>query len=121
VLGAIGDTPTAGPAGGERSRPTTRIGVNRVRIVPTESAARRRFQDDPALAQGRLPTHRGLPHLHAPRDRLVSPRTGQEHEFYVFDSVNWVNVIAVTPDRQLVMVEQYRHGSARWNSKSRAG
>ncbi len=44
-------------------------------------------------------------------DRLVSPRTGQEHEFYVFDSVNWVNVIAVTPDRQLVMVEQYRHGS----------
>jgi len=44
-------------------------------------------------------------------DRLVSPRTGEEHEFYVFDSVNWVNVIAVTPDQQLVMVEQYRHGS----------
>jgi len=44
-------------------------------------------------------------------DRLVSPRTGQEHEFYVIDSVNWVNVIAVTPDQQLVMVEQYRHGS----------
>jgi len=38
VLGAIGDTPTDGPAGGERSKPTTRIGVNRVRIVPTESA-----------------------------------------------------------------------------------
>ncbi len=45
-------------------------------------------------------------------DRLVSPRTGEEHEFYVFDSVNWVNVIAVTPDAHLVMVEQYRHGSA---------
>ena len=44
-------------------------------------------------------------------DRLVSPRTGQEHEFYVFDSVNWVNVIAVTPDAHLVMIEQYRHGS----------
>jgi 8-oxo-dGTP pyrophosphatase MutT (NUDIX family) len=44
-------------------------------------------------------------------DRIVSPRTGEEHEFYVFDSVNWVNVIAVTPDQQLVMVEQYRHGS----------
>ena len=44
-------------------------------------------------------------------DRLVSPRTGKEHEFYVLDSVNWVNVIAVTPDQQLVMVEQYRHGS----------
>src|ERR1700690_3038825 len=44
-------------------------------------------------------------------DFKISPRTGQEHDFYVLDSVNWVNVIAVTPDRQLVMVEQYRHGS----------
>ncbi len=36
VLGAIGDTPTAS-AGGERSKPTVRVGVNRVRIVPAES------------------------------------------------------------------------------------
>ena len=44
-------------------------------------------------------------------DRKVSPRTLQEHDFFVIDSVNWVNVIALTPDRHLVMVEQYRHGS----------
>ncbi len=44
-------------------------------------------------------------------DRLVSPRTGREHDFFVIDSVNWVNVIALTPERQLVMIEQYRHGS----------
>jgi len=44
-------------------------------------------------------------------DVKVSPRTGREHDFYVLDSVNWVNVVAITPDRQLVMVEQYRHGS----------
>lgn len=44
-------------------------------------------------------------------DRKISPRTRQEHDFLVIDSVNWVNVIALTPDRQLVMVEQYRHGS----------
>src|SRR5438093_10221030 len=44
-------------------------------------------------------------------DRKISPRTRQEHDFFVIDCVNWVNVIAVTPDRQLVMVEQYRHGS----------
>jgi 8-oxo-dGTP pyrophosphatase MutT (NUDIX family) len=44
-------------------------------------------------------------------DRKVSPRTGQEHDFFVIDSVNWVNVVAITPDGQLVMVEQYRHGS----------
>jgi 8-oxo-dGTP pyrophosphatase MutT (NUDIX family) len=44
-------------------------------------------------------------------DRKVSPRTQKEHEVTVIDSVNWVNVIAVTPARELVMVEQYRHGS----------
>src|SRR2546430_7533540 len=44
-------------------------------------------------------------------DRKISPRTRQEHEFYVIESVNWVNVIALTADHQLVMVEQYRHGS----------
>ncbi len=44
-------------------------------------------------------------------DRKISPRTRQEHDFFVIDSVDWVNIIALTPDRQLVMVEQYRHGS----------
>jgi ADP-ribose pyrophosphatase len=44
-------------------------------------------------------------------DVKISPRTGKEHDFFILDSVNWVNVIAVTPDQQLVMVEQYRHGS----------
>jgi len=44
-------------------------------------------------------------------ERKVSPRTGREHDFYVLDCVGWVNVIAVTPDQQLVMVEQFRHGS----------
>jgi ADP-ribose pyrophosphatase len=44
-------------------------------------------------------------------DLKRSPRTGKEHDFFVIDSVNWVNVIAVTPNRELVMIEQYRHGS----------
>ena len=44
-------------------------------------------------------------------DIKVSPRTGKEHDFYVLDAVNWVNVVALTPDNQMVMVEQYRHGS----------
>src|SRR5512138_13108 len=39
VLGAIGDTPTTGKPGGEQSRPTVRVGVNRVRIVPAGTAA----------------------------------------------------------------------------------
>jgi 8-oxo-dGTP pyrophosphatase MutT (NUDIX family) len=45
-------------------------------------------------------------------DISVSPRTGKEHDFFVLDTPNWVNVIALTPDRQLVMIEQFRHGSS---------
>ena len=44
-------------------------------------------------------------------DEKISPRTGQRHDFFVIESVDWVNVLAVTPDQHLVMVEQYRHGS----------
>jgi 8-oxo-dGTP pyrophosphatase MutT (NUDIX family) len=45
------------------------------------------------------------------KDLKRSPRTGRTHEFYVMDSVDWVNVVALTPDRQVVLVEQYRHGT----------
>ena len=44
-------------------------------------------------------------------DVKISPLTGKEHDFYILDSPKWVNVIALTPDHQLVMIEQYRHGS----------
>jgi len=44
-------------------------------------------------------------------DQRVSPRTGKAHDFFVLESADWVNVIALTPDGQLVMIEQFRHGS----------
>ncbi|HWY77299.1 MAG TPA: NUDIX hydrolase [Verrucomicrobiae bacterium] len=44
-------------------------------------------------------------------DRKVSPRTGQEHDFFVIDCVDWVNVVATTPDNHIVMIEQFRHGT----------
>jgi 8-oxo-dGTP pyrophosphatase MutT (NUDIX family) len=44
-------------------------------------------------------------------DTRINPRTGKEHDFYILDSVNWVNVIAITPDQQLVLIQQYRAGS----------
>ncbi len=44
-------------------------------------------------------------------DVKTSPRTGHQHDFFVIDCPNWVNVVAVTTDRQLVMVEQFRHGT----------
>jgi 8-oxo-dGTP pyrophosphatase MutT (NUDIX family) len=44
-------------------------------------------------------------------DRTSSPRTGTEHDFYVIESSDWVNIIPLTADQQVVMVRQYRHGS----------
>jgi ADP-ribose pyrophosphatase len=44
-------------------------------------------------------------------ERKVSPRTGQEHDFFIIDSSSWVNVVALTPESQMVLIEQYRHGS----------
>jgi 8-oxo-dGTP pyrophosphatase MutT (NUDIX family) len=44
-------------------------------------------------------------------DIKISPRTGREHDFFVMDCVNWVNVVAVTPDQQMVLVQQYRQGT----------
>ncbi len=46
-------------------------------------------------------------------DRKVSPRTRREHEFHVIECANWVNVIAITPQGQVVLVKQHRHGSDR--------
>lgn len=44
------------------------------------------------------------------RDELESPRTGGRHDFYVLEAPPWVNVVPITEDGQMVLVEQYRHG-----------
>ena len=44
-------------------------------------------------------------------DTVVNPRTGNEHKMVVLECPDWVNIIALTPEREVVMVEQYRQGS----------
>jgi 8-oxo-dGTP pyrophosphatase MutT (NUDIX family) len=44
-------------------------------------------------------------------DTTISPRTGIKHDFYVIESRDWVNIIPLTNDHQVVMIRQYRHGS----------
>jgi ADP-ribose pyrophosphatase len=44
-------------------------------------------------------------------DAKKSPRTGKVHDFFVIDTVDWVNVVALTSNEELVMIEQYRHGT----------
>ena len=44
------------------------------------------------------------------RDNSRSVTTGQEHDFFVIETADWVNVVPLTPDREVVMVRQFRHG-----------
>ena len=46
------------------------------------------------------------------RDRRRSPRTGAEHSFFVLESPDWVNVVPLTPEGEVVMIHQFRHGTA---------
>jgi len=43
-------------------------------------------------------------------DRARSPRTGETHVFFIVESLDWVNVIPITVDQKVVLIEQYRHG-----------
>ncbi|AGA25222.1 NUDIX hydrolase [Singulisphaera acidiphila] len=47
------------------------------------------------------------------RERFRSRTSGRVHGFYVMHLADAVNVVALTPDRQLVLVRQFRAGSAR--------
>jgi ADP-ribose pyrophosphatase len=44
------------------------------------------------------------------RDTAVSPRTGREHDFHVLECGDWVNVVPITRDDQVVLIRQFRHG-----------
>ena len=45
------------------------------------------------------------------RIRARSPRTGRSHEFFGIGASDWVNVIPLTPEEDVVMVRQFRHGA----------
>ncbi len=45
------------------------------------------------------------------KNRSRSPRTGKTHDFFVLDSTEWVNIIPVTPNEEVVLIRQYRHGT----------
>ncbi len=46
------------------------------------------------------------------RDLSRSPRGGgAEHDFFVLHATDWINIIPLTDRDEVVMIEQYRHGS----------
>ena len=51
-----------------------------------------------------------LPLVKVRFDTVRNPRTDKEVRAVIFDSPPWVNVVALTPERRLVVVRQYRFG-----------
>ncbi len=45
------------------------------------------------------------------QDTRRSPRTGREHDFFILDSQDWINVIPLTPEGNVVFIHQFRHGT----------
>lgn len=43
-------------------------------------------------------------------DTSLSPRTGTAHRFFVLEAPDWINVIPVTPEGNVVLIHQFRHG-----------
>jgi 8-oxo-dGTP pyrophosphatase MutT (NUDIX family) len=43
--------------------------------------------------------------------RLRSPESAYEDDFYYIRLANWTNIIPITKDREIVLVRQYRFGS----------
>ncbi|TAJ15621.1 MAG: NUDIX hydrolase [Planctomycetota bacterium] len=70
-----------------------------------------RAQDGP-LPWPKLGSERGPDLLvcRARFDRLRNPRTGEEMKRVVLETRDWVNVVALTPREELVLVRQFRFG-----------
>lgn len=42
--------------------------------------------------------------------RTSTSPTGRAHDFYVLEAPEWVNVVPLLEDQQVLMIRQYRHG-----------
>ena len=46
------------------------------------------------------------------KDASRSPRTGQTHDFFALETGDWVNIIPITENGEVVLIRQFRHGIA---------
>ncbi len=49
--------------------------------------------------------------FNALKKKRINPVNERADDFIVLDSHDWVNIIPITKDNKIVMIEQYRHGS----------
>ena len=44
----------------------------------------------------------------------INPLTGKPYTFFLMDGLDWVNVIALTKNNEVVLVKQYRHSAEQY-------
>jgi ADP-ribose pyrophosphatase len=45
------------------------------------------------------------------RELCLDPRDNSEHSFFVIEAPDWINVVPVTTDGRIILIEQYRQGT----------
>jgi ADP-ribose pyrophosphatase len=55
------------------------------------------------------------------KDVVVNPRNGSPHDMFVLDLDNWVNVIPLTPGEEVVLIQQWRHGTRSVHTETPGG
>lgn len=61
------------------------------------------------------------PWLTVRRDKVELPNGNQVPNYYVLEYPDWVCTLAITKDKEFVMIRQYRHGSGRASMELSAG
>ena len=54
-------------------------------------------------------------------DHVENPRNGMRMEAVVIESEDWVNVVALTPGKKIILVEQFRFGTGKVSLEIPAG
>ena len=44
-------------------------------------------------------------------DKVISPKKESEHPVWVIDTPNWVNIIPITENNEVILVNQHRFGT----------
>ncbi len=53
--------------------------------------------------------------------RRQSPQTQEVGEFDIVQCSNWVNVVAITPEKKIVLIKQFRHGTNSYTTEIPGG
>lgn len=53
--------------------------------------------------------------------RRQSPQSLEVGEFDIVQCSNWVNIIAITPDKKIILIKQFRHGTEEYTTEIPGG